>query len=288
MWNIFGQKSEKSGEQDKSALNKVDLCFVVDNTGSMGAFIQAAKQRLVDVMERLSQESGINLHIGIVAYRDHPPQDNTFVTRVHDLTGDLSKAHQAIAAMKADGGGDSAEAVYQGVFDSVHKISWRPNSCRFVVLVGDAPPHGFAVWYNERFKHKALEEGDGWPDRCPSNLDPYIVGAELERKGITLHAICQGKSNGAKMSFSLIAGSSGGKCMNIEGADEVIKRIVEMLQAEFKELEFDRQVLDVVEAHRVLDSEKIGAELGATRLRTAAALARLGKRGFFAHWTEPC
>ena len=36
------------------ALNHVDLCFVIDTTGSMGGFIQAAKQQLLDTIQLLS------------------------------------------------------------------------------------------------------------------------------------------------------------------------------------------------------------------------------------------
>lgn len=67
------------------ALNYVDLCFVIDTTGSMGSFIQAAKQQLLDTIQLLSADSDIDLQVGLVEYRDHPPQDSSFVTRVYPL-----------------------------------------------------------------------------------------------------------------------------------------------------------------------------------------------------------
>lgn len=289
IWKVFFNNSNDSREavkeqpQEKStaALNRVDICFVVDNTGSMGPFINAAKQQLIDVIEQLSNESGVDLAVGTIAYRDHPPQESSFITRVHDLTTVSAQARQAINSMAAHGGGDTAEAVYQGIFDCVHKVSWRAGSCRFAILVGDAAPHGFGSWYNERYNpSKAAHEGDAWTTGCPSNLDVLKVGAELERKGITLHAICQGGSTAAKLSFALIAGASGGQCMNVSGANDVILRIVSMLHSEFKDLEFDKQVLEQVERNRNLDPDVLGEQLGTTRLKTVASLARLGKRGF--------
>ena len=186
MFNFFSRKST-GGEQleNDNALTKVDLCFVVDNTGSMGTFIEAAKAQLIDVIQRLSADSKIGLQIGLVRYRDHKPQDSMFVTKVHDLERGLNKVRSALNSMKPEGGGDSAEAVYQGVIDAVDKISWRAHSCRFVILVGDAPPHGFVQFYNRFYSGESkMFESDAWPNGCPSELDVHRVGASMERKGV--------------------------------------------------------------------------------------------------------
>ncbi|MBY0547204.1 MAG: VWA domain-containing protein [Candidatus Obscuribacterales bacterium] len=286
MWkNLFGgmhaATEKKAATENGNALNRVDLCFVVDNTGSMGAFIEAAKAQLIDVIARLSGGSDLNLQIGLVAYRDHPPQDNSFVTKVTDLTSDMDSMRKAIHGMRADGGGDTAEAVYQGLFDTAAKISWRDHSCRFAILVGDAPPHGFVQFYNRLYPSSAgLTEGDAWRDGCPSQLDVHRVAAEMERKGITLHAICQGKSLAARTSFSLLASSTGGTCVSVSTPQEIIDRIVVMLSNEFKDLTFDAKVLEAARKQETLDAEVIGRGLESTRIRTASALARLGKRGF--------
>lgn len=281
MWkSLFGKLNAK--EEDGNVFNRVDLCFVVDNTGSMGPFIEAAKSQLMDVIERLSKDSLINLHVALVVYRDHPPQDTSFITKVSDLTGDYDKIRRAISAMKPDGGGDTAEAVYQGVFDAVERVSWRDHSCRFAILVGDAPPHGFVQFHNARYPiNYRLVESDGWSNGCPSNLDVHRVGAALERKSITLHAICQGKSDAAYKSFSLLSGSAGGTCIKVNNPQEIIDRITALLAGEFKDLEFDAQVFQKCGEAGPKDAAMLAEELATTRLRTAAALARLGKRGFF-------
>lgn len=288
MWKKFFGGNDAPAEQQKAkqaecgnALNRVDLCFVVDNTGSMGPFIEAAKAQLIDVIARLTGGSDLNLQIGLIAYRDHPPQETSFVTKVTDLTSDMDSVRRAINGMKADGGGDTAEAVYQGLLDAVAKISWRDHSCRFAILVGDAPPHGFVQFYNRLYPPSVrLVESDAWTDGCPSQLDVHRVGAEMERKGITLHAICQGKSLAASTSFSLLASSAGGTCISVTTAQEIIDRIVAMLANEFKDLAFDAKVLEAARAQETLDAEVLGRGLESTRIRTASALARLGKRGF--------
>ncbi len=128
-------------------LSRVDLCFVVDTTGSMVPFIEAAQRTLLDAIQRLSTHSAVNLRIGLVAYRDHPPQDRSYVTRVHPLTDDRRQVQKVIGKLRARGGGDEPEAVYRGLFDAAMQMPWRAHSSRYVMLVGDAPPHGFAAWY---------------------------------------------------------------------------------------------------------------------------------------------
>ncbi len=44
------------------------------------------------------------VQFGLVEYRDHPPEDTTFVTRVHPLTSSISKMKKYVDHMRADGG----------------------------------------------------------------------------------------------------------------------------------------------------------------------------------------
>jgi hypothetical protein len=55
---------------DTKALNQVDVCFIVDTIGSIGSFIKAAKQQLLDAISLLSSDREIDLRVGLVEYRD--------------------------------------------------------------------------------------------------------------------------------------------------------------------------------------------------------------------------
>src|SRR5262245_46340077 len=114
----FWSKKSAQPARGDALLRNVDVCYVIDSTGSMQPFIAAAQQQLIDTMQRLSKNSFISLRIGLVEYRDHPPQDQSFVTRVNQLTGELDKMRKVINRLRADGGGDVPEAVYDGVFEA--------------------------------------------------------------------------------------------------------------------------------------------------------------------------
>ena len=84
------------------ALNQVDLAFVVDTTGSMGAFIDAARRQMAATLLTLADGADFkpDLRVAVVEYRDHPPQDSTFVSRSHPFEADLKRVQQVLAGLR--------------------------------------------------------------------------------------------------------------------------------------------------------------------------------------------
>jgi hypothetical protein len=267
-------------------LSAVDLCFVVDSTGSMQPFIDAAQRRLIDTMKELSAQSSVDLQIGLVEYRDHPPQDNTFVTRVNQLTADLKKMQKVINGLKADGGGDAAEAVYDGVFDACTKVEWRQFSSRFVLLVGDAPPHGAGE--SEPGRRGRRTVSDAFPDGCPCALTANAVTAAAENNRVTIHALSMQDTPLTVAAFAEIARGTGGHLALASMAGDVVSRIVQVLDAEFRDLEFDRRMLEMARNLARIDASAAADALGCSRLDAASSIARLGKRGFLQEFTGKC
>ena len=169
-------------------INQFDLAFVVDTTASMSNLIHAAQKQLVQVIDALADGSDVDMRLGIVEYRDHPPQDN-MVSRVYPFTDDSAKAKKTIKALKVNGGGDAPEAVFAGVVSALRKLEWRANARRIAVLVGDAPPHGVGA------------AGDGFPNGCPSGETIQSVAAKAEEANVTLYAI--GLNRSVKPHFGL-------------------------------------------------------------------------------------
>ncbi len=80
-----------------------------------------------------------DLCFGMVAYRD---KGDAFLLRSHDFTNDLSAFQRVLNALRADGGGDTPEAMNEALNETVHNLSWRGDgTTRLVVLLADAPPH---------------------------------------------------------------------------------------------------------------------------------------------------
>jgi hypothetical protein len=77
----------------------------------------------------------------LVAYRDHPPQDHTYVVKNFGFSSDISKVHKDLSSLYASGGGDGPEAVTAALNEALN-MDWRESASKMVVLIADAPPHG--------------------------------------------------------------------------------------------------------------------------------------------------
>lgn len=120
---------------------KVEVCFVLDTTGSMGGLIQGAKDKIWSIAnEIVSGKPTPEVRMGLVGYRD---RGDEYVTRISDLTNDLDEIYGKLTAFQAQGGGDSPESVNQALFEAVTKMTWSAGKdvLKIVFLVGDCPPH---------------------------------------------------------------------------------------------------------------------------------------------------
>jgi len=127
--------------QDDQMGKTLEMVFVIDTTGSMGGLIEGAKQKIWGIINEVMQkQSRPRVKVGLVAYRD---RGDAYVTKVTPLTGDLDKVYMELMDYAAEGGGDTPEAVANGLSDGVTKAGWtrsRPGLAQIIFLVGDAPP----------------------------------------------------------------------------------------------------------------------------------------------------
>jgi hypothetical protein len=179
----FGPDGNQVEFSSESAADHLDVVFCIDVTGSMSSYIERSKKVIANMITNFSESEDKPL-FGVVAYRDHPPQDNTFITKVHQLS-DAEKALAFVKELRAEGGGDSPEAVLQGLMDSIEKIQWRnlniPDKTykKLIVHVADAPPHG------KEFHAENLD--DTWPNGCPSGITMAQLASSMNENKIYYH-----------------------------------------------------------------------------------------------------
>lgn len=244
-------------------INAVDLAFVVDTTGSMGTLIEAAKRQMVQMMEELVRAAQIDLRLGIIEYRDHPPQD-TLVYRVYKFTGNLKQAQKTIEGLSASGGGDGPESVLDGIWAACYELEWRRHARRLAVLVGDAPPHGVGG------------AGDGFRNGCPCGEDIDSVTRAAEETCVTVHAL--GLTAQVTESFGKISQLTGGQFFPVGKAETAIQHLAEILKQEFGKLELDKRVLAAWQSDPEASTETLATELGCTRHEVSDSLVRLLSR----------
>src|SRR5512140_2961024 len=86
---------------------RIEVCFVLDTTGSMGGLIEGAKQKIWSIAnEMISAKPTPEIRIGLVPYRD---RGDEYVTKTFDLTNDIDAVYATLRTFQAAGGGDEPE-----------------------------------------------------------------------------------------------------------------------------------------------------------------------------------
>lgn len=121
------------------ARRTVDLAFVLDTTGSMGEEIEAVKDTIRQVADKLSNDQ-TSVRIGLVEYKDRTDGNN--LTHTYPFSSDLHAFSASVAGLHADGGGDTPEDMHAGLTAALDNLAWSSDAVtRMVVVIADAPPH---------------------------------------------------------------------------------------------------------------------------------------------------
>jgi Mg-chelatase subunit ChlD len=120
---------------------RIEVCFVLDTTGSMGGLIEGAKQKIWSIAnEIISAKPTPELKLGLIGYRD---RGDEYIVKSFQLTDDIDSIYGHLRDFKAEGGGDEPESVNEALAQAIEKMPWSQDRkvLKIIFLVGDAPPH---------------------------------------------------------------------------------------------------------------------------------------------------
>ncbi|KAF0536075.1 kinase-like protein [Gigaspora margarita] len=151
-----------------------DLCFVLDCTGSMSPYIEAAKEHILKVAGYVnSNNSNIKFRVGFCGYRDHFNRSDRL--QIFDFTNSLEKFKTYITnKVTAISNNDEPEDVLGGLNAAITEMTWS-HATRILIHIGDAPPHG------RRFNTGLF---DYYPDGDPNGLTAERVLKKMQLKKI--------------------------------------------------------------------------------------------------------
>ncbi|KAK4163612.1 hypothetical protein QBC43DRAFT_319417 [Cladorrhinum sp. PSN259] len=132
-----------------------DLLFLIDTTGSMTPYIDAAKEQVRDTIAEIRRLflNQSQVRIAVVAYKDHGNKPNI---QFLDFTTSEDLAYEFLGGLSAGGGaGDYPEDVFGGIQQAIN-ASWQQQT-KVLIHIGDMPPHG-------RDMHDMAENCDNYPD----------------------------------------------------------------------------------------------------------------------------
>lgn len=223
--------------------NAIDLMFVLDITGSMDPYIEMVKHAIKTLVQQLPSKK--TLRVGLVRYRDYKVDlDGNYLESaascctITDFTSP-DKMLQVLAALRAGGGGDVAEALTLALrmASDTSKLSWSndPKVTNSLVVITDDVPHGLGIGK----AHDQFPNGD--PDLGPNGcgpqlrdvhgklmwLDPFTWVRQLVALNVTIHTVKVG--NRENLAFDVfmkaVARFAKGRAMhldNIANLGEVI------------------------------------------------------------------
>jgi uncharacterized protein YegL len=122
-------------------IDRVEVVFVLDTTGSMGDLIDGAKRKIWSIANTIvEQNPHAEIAMGLVGFRD---RGDAYVVKPHAMTEDLQSLYGRLVKFEADGGDDTPESVNEALDVAVSEMNWSKGDDvrRIVFLVGDAPPH---------------------------------------------------------------------------------------------------------------------------------------------------
>jgi len=138
----FEIKKIKWPKFKSQGVNKVDIIFCIDATGSMGSWIEAAKkQSQIIANSSHSNHPEIHFNFGVIFYRD-PIDSSSDKNEFFQPTNSIQSLVSFMSTQVATGGGDSPEDWVGAYSILLNQIDWRPGAARAVIHIADAPAHG--------------------------------------------------------------------------------------------------------------------------------------------------
>src|SRR5215470_8324763 len=178
---------------------RIEVCFVLDTTGSMGGLIEGAKQKIWSIAnEMISAQPTPELKLGLIGYRD---RGDEYIVKSFSLTDDIDAIYGHLREFQAGGGGDTPESVNEALAEAIHKMPWSSDKkvLKIIFLVGDAPPH------------MDYPDGPKYPDLC----------REAAKKDLIINTIQCGEMAETKPIWQEIAKLSEGSYVGISQSGNV-------------------------------------------------------------------
>ena len=191
-----GTEPEATDDPDLSELN-IGIAFVIDTTLSMGPYIRAAREVVVNFAREVEREGiGHFVDFALVGYRDNtaPNPEIEYVSRVyrdfggtHDLAAlenELGQAQISPASTR-----DWREDAFAGLRTAIEQLSWSPQmEARVIVLITDAGARSGSDPLASNPRYDALNVRDDAERRNIAIIPIHLLTPESERSDDTARA----------------------------------------------------------------------------------------------------
>ena len=224
---VYTAADKGAGEDEKAQvelrrvvtrdINKVDVVFVMDITGSMEDELKAATESIGFLIKEFAgrtvslpdgREEPMLFRFGFFGFRDWDADGSAWEERIdfHDIT-DIPGFNQSMKQLVARGGGDRPESVYAALTEAIES-DWDKESGKAIILIGDAPP-------------KLVDR------------QKAVIGA-CNARFIRVHSIAVGDDRATADAFKAMSLGTGGQAFSIADIQntDTVDKIVDSLKLE--------------------------------------------------------
>ena len=181
-------KEKFNGFVKKITTKEYDIIYMIDATGSMESWIDAAADRCLNISEELKLKfPHLEFYFGGIFYRD-PIDSKEDVHEVFDLTNNITELKNNFKNIKAEGGGDDPEDWVGAYEKAINSINWKDGT-KLIIHIADASAHT-----KEFFGQENHEEEAG---KLPKMLSLCaqkgikIIGFSIEEKAKKSFDVCE-------------------------------------------------------------------------------------------------
>lgn len=211
--------------------NGLDLCFVVDTTGSMGDDIKSAKENMTSILEHLAAKTE-NYRVALIDYRDYPERSNKSEDYPYEIqlyfTSNNESIADAINSLDLGDGGDNEETVYSALMSAV-KLDWRSDAKKVIIIMGDAAPLDPEPITDFTYDDVLLALFNADINIDYESSDDRVVNA-LDDSLINVFSIGTDASSDAADFFEKISTSTGGSYASVDDASKVGDAIIDSIE----------------------------------------------------------
>lgn len=171
--------------------NDYNICFIIDNTGSMEKYINAVKSICINLFKEIVKKyRDYKFYFGSVLYADKPSISSDENFKI-DFTENESEFKSKLKDIKIQNGDDEAEDWVSGFRIALEELNWE-NGTKLIFHIADAPQHG-KIFNTDKKWDNFLKEEDDIHGKNLIKLIKECSKRNIKITGISINNVCSFK-----------------------------------------------------------------------------------------------
>jgi len=171
--------------------HEYNVCFIIDNTSSMGSWINVIKDICNNLFKEIVQKfNKYKFYFGCVLYADHISIETDKNYKIN-FTQDENEFKSKLEEIEMQNGDDVAEDWVSGFQIALDELNWG-NGTKLIFHIADAPHHG-KIFNTDKKDDNFLDEEDDINGKNLIKLIKNCSERNIKITGINIDKVCSFK-----------------------------------------------------------------------------------------------